>query len=78
MLIDFQQFFDEGEEFVPVESLSTDGSVKARVGPKRDVTGRASLVALVFIRFMFISGRKSITLPFSSLYAFIPSKSVWA
>lgn len=39
------------------------------------LTGSAKRFALLFIRFMFMSGRNIVTVPSGCLYAFIPSKS---
>ena len=41
-------------------------------------TGIAMRSALVFMRFMFMSGRNKVTLPLVSLYALRPSKRQWA
>jgi hypothetical protein len=59
---------------------TVDMSIRTEVTEdKQDpCTGKAILFALVFILFMFISGLKRVTTPCSFLYAFMPSKRVWA
>ena len=78
MFIDFHELFDEGEKRIPVKCLPKNGSKMSKLRSRESITGRAIREALAFMRFIFMSGRKSVTLPFSSRYAFIPSNSVWA
>ena len=77
VLVEPDEVLDELEERLAVECLR--GVV--REGGRRQGTwrtGRAMRLALVFMRFMFMSGLNIRMAPVGSLYAFMPSKIVCA
>lgn len=73
LLVDPDELLDELEQAVAAERLRARAPrvSQARPGPatrggRGRRTGSAIRSALVFIRRMFMSGRKSVTLPFAS------------
>ena len=77
MLVEPDEILDELEERLAVECLLGVVREGAREEGRRR-TGRAMRLALVFMRFMFMSGLNIRMAPVGSLYAFMPSKIVCA